>query len=335
VRFSAQQIRTVHGCVTNEEQLIHPDYKRVLAPPPNQTGWSYKDYTNPLKHPSEGRYETFSGAGGPGDLRVTTDLSEVYPRDFLATQPAKLEALERRAQSVESGRLGKQRAEFIARTRFFVAPDGYSIKDGYVSQQFPQAHPPTAPWRKQLDETLRPHDTWSRGNEHPRVLSGTGQSIVSSSPYYSWREGDAAAGPRRALTDRARHSLYTADKAQENLADSKGLSRTERLATTAKNTFRLSSRALMLSLPTEAVPSQFKLTHRARACVKDNTADPKKFIRDELVDPYRDPNELKFIGSRQSCVVGRERLPSRQAVELLTSPARPSTSPSPSRQLVA
>jgi hypothetical protein len=194
---------------------MHPDYKRVLPPPPGQTEWSARDYTNPLKHPSEGRYETFSGAGGPGDLRVTTDLSKVYPRDFLATQPANLQALERRAQSVESGRRGQKRAEFIARTRFFAAPDAYSIKDGYVSQQFPQAHPPTAPWRNELNETLRPQPKWQTSNEHPRIFSGTGQSVVSSSPYYSWRESDAAAGPRRALTDRARHSLYTADKGQE------------------------------------------------------------------------------------------------------------------------
>ena len=311
---------------------MHPDYKRVLPPPPGQTEWSARDYTNPLKHPSEGPYETFSGAGGPGDLRVTTDLSKVYPRDFLATQPANLQALERRAQSVESGRRGQKRAEFIARTRFFAAPDAYSIKDGYVSQQFPQAHPPTAPWRNELNETLRPQPKWQTSNEHPRIFSGTGQSVVSSSPYYSWRESDAAAGPRRALTDRARHSLYTADKGQEQLANSKGLSRTERLATTAKNTFRLSSRALTLSLPTEAVPSQFKITHRARACAKDTTGDSKKFIRDELVDPNRDPNDLKFIGSRQSCVVGRERLPSRDAVALLTSAARPATSPSPPQQ---
>ena len=318
--------------MTNEDQLLHPDYKRVLPTPAGQNGWSNKDYGNPLKHPSEGRFETFSGAAGPGDLRVTTDLSEVYPRDFLATQPAKLDALERRAQSVESGRRGKQRAEFIARTRFFVAPDAYSIKDGYVSQRYPQAHPPTAPWRTELEETLRPQPTWTRANAYPRVLSGTGQSILSSSPYYNWREGDAAAGPRRALTDRARHSLYTADKAQESLADSKGLARTERLALTAKNTFRLSSRALTLSLPTEEVPSQFKLSHRARACVKDNTADPKKFIHDMLVDPYRDDKELKFVGTRVSGVIGRQSLPSRKAVELLT---RPSTSPSPSRHLVA
>lgn len=332
-----QQIRTVHGCVTKEDQLMHPDYKRVLPPPPGQTMWSDKDYTNPLKHPSEGRYETFSGSGGPGDLRVTTDLTKVYPQDFLGTQPAKLDALERRAQSIESGQRGKARAEFIARTRFFVAPDSYDINSEYgaASQKFPQAHPPTKTWREELDQTLRPQPTWARGNEHPRVFSGTGQSIVSSSPYYSWRESAAATGPRRALTDRARHSLYVADKGQEELANSKGLSRTERLATTAKNTFRLSSRPLTLSLPTEDVPSQFKLTHRARACVKDSSGDTRKFIRDDLIDPYRDPNELKFIGARQSCVVGRERLPSRRAVEMATSPARPSTSPSLAQPMLA
>lgn len=325
--FSAPQIRTVHGCVTMENQLMHPDYKRVLPPPAGQTNWSNKDYTNPLKHPSEGRCETFSGSKGPGDLRVTTDLSKVLPREFLADHPAKLAALERRAQSVESGARGAKRAQFIARTRFFTAPDAYSIKDsGYCSQAFPQAHPPTAPWRQELEASLGPNPKWSVTNEHPRIFSGTGQSITSSAPYYSWRESDAAAGPRRALTDRARHSVYTADAAVEELANSKGMSRTERLSTTAKNTFRLSSRALTLSLPTEAVPSQFEMTHRARACVKDTSSDTKRFIRDELVDPLRDPSDLKFIGSRQACVVGRQNLPNSQM------PKRPSTSPAPQQQ---
>ena len=75
----------------------------------------------------------------------------------------------------------------------------------------------------------------------------------------------------------------------------------------ASNTFRLSSRSLTLSLPEEEVPKQFNLTHRARCSVKDTTGDSRKFLRDELVDPMRDERELKFVGARQSGVIGRER----------------------------
>ena len=341
-----EPIRTVHGCVTTEPQGIHPDFKRVLAPPPGQQEWSNKDYTNPLKGHRDPRTETFNDVNG--DPRVTTDLTKTLPTEFLSSMPGKMRALDRRAQSVESGVRGRNRAAFIAKTRFFVAPDAYSIEDGgYCSQRFPQAHPPTKPWREELEETNSPLGRWQRGNEHPRVFSDTGQSLNSTTPYYSWRESAAACDPRRSLTDRARHSVYAADQAVDDASTTRGLSHTVRppplpplpraapafglgrlpwhrfrtMAShltcllcaqvrqqrNASNTFRLSSRSLTLSLPEEEVPKQFKLTHRARCSVKDTTGDSRKFLRDELVDPMRDERELKFVGARQSGVIGRER----------------------------
>ena len=108
-----EPIRTVHGCVTTEPQGIHPDFKRVLAPPPGQQEWSNKDYTNPLKGHRDPRTETFNDVNG--DPRVTTDLTKTLPTDFLSSMPGKMRTLERRAQSVESGVRGRNRAADRAR----------------------------------------------------------------------------------------------------------------------------------------------------------------------------------------------------------------------------
>ena len=109
-------IRTMHGCVTDDPQRIHPDFKRVLTVTPDSpSSWSVQDYnknrafaTAPsLRRPctDEGRYR-FNG-------------NRSLPADFKLKKSQLLNELEQRAESVASGELGRKRADFIHRTRFF------------------------------------------------------------------------------------------------------------------------------------------------------------------------------------------------------------------------
>lgn len=283
-----EPIRTVHKNVTDAVQLINPDFKSSLPTPPGSAHWSQREY---------GRNDVFGAAASlrrpcteRGTSRFVEEQHALSP-GFLAKKQMALRALQKRAASVESGSRGRARADFIAKTRFFVAPDAIGISDGgYITQAFPQAHPPTAPWRQELEKGAL--GSWSHPNVNPRELSSTGQSITSASAYYNAREALAAWQPQRALTDRARVAVRTAESGG-------------RPATTMERTFRHSTQSLTLSLPERAVPPPFMLSDRGAASRRDTSSMPTRFLRDETVDPLRDEAALRYVGARQASVVGR------------------------------
>ena len=287
-----EPVRTVHGCVTAEEQLIHPDFKRVLKTPDGTKHWSMQE---------TGRNEAF---GSTASLRRSCleegtyrfDQTGGLPSRYLDGKHDKLKMLEKHAVSIESGQRGRQRAAFISRTRFFVAPDRVDIdRDGMVSQRFPQAHPPVRPWREEFEK--RANATWAYPNQTLRILSKPSPTITAETPYYNSREVTAAWQPQRALTDRARFAVRSASGSRR--------SRSARVTMPDNDVLRLSTRALTLSLAAEAVPAQFSTVTSRHACAPDTSSDTRRFLRDELVDVRRDDSELKFIGARQSTVVGR------------------------------
>lgn len=130
------QIRTVHACAPN-------DFKRVTTAPAGKTEWSRQDYTNPLKRVTQGTAEVF------GDH----DATRCYSPKFIAKRDRAAQELEMRARSLEAGDLGRKRALFISKTRFYDAPDSINIKpDGAISQQFPMKHPNIVPWRHEVEK---------------------------------------------------------------------------------------------------------------------------------------------------------------------------------------
>ena len=129
-----EQIRTVHACAPS-------DFKRVTTAPAGKKEWSSKDFANPLKRMTVGTQEVF------GDH----DESRCYSPKYIQKRERTLEELEMRARSLEAGELGRKRTHFIAKTRFFGAPDSIDIKpDGAISQRFPLKHPDIVPWRHEV-----------------------------------------------------------------------------------------------------------------------------------------------------------------------------------------
>eukprot|EP01052_Picozoa_sp_SAG31_P031305 SAG31_NODE_3303_length_4440_cov_20.431237_3_plen_178_part_00 len=133
------QIRTVHACAPS-------DFKRVTTAPAGKTEWSSQNFTNPLKRMTMGTEEVF------GDH----DAAKCYSPEFIKKRHHTLQQLEVRARRLEAGDLGRKRAHFISKTRFFGAPDNIDIKaDGAISQRFPLTHPNIVPWRHEVDKPMR------------------------------------------------------------------------------------------------------------------------------------------------------------------------------------
>jgi hypothetical protein len=117
-------IRVVHALAPSETKTFQPV-------PEGKLEWSRKSFANPLKNTTEPYTELFA--------TQTPDETKMYDPKFLYKRKLAMQEQEIRARSLESGELGRQRALFISKTRFFGAPDEIAINEesGAISQRFP------------------------------------------------------------------------------------------------------------------------------------------------------------------------------------------------------
>lgn len=58
-------------------------------------------------------------------------------------------------------------------------------------------------------------------------------------------------------------------------------------------------------MPDEQIPKLFQTTTYPHGSLPDRSGDTRRFLKDMLVDERRDDATLRYVGNRQSKVVGR------------------------------
>eukprot|EP01052_Picozoa_sp_SAG31_P031304 SAG31_NODE_3303_length_4440_cov_20.431237_2_plen_128_part_00 len=122
-----------------------------------------------------------------------------------------------------------------------------------------------------------------------------------------------AVEPERALTARARHALRSAQtgSARDNfILSTRNLTlscvliclRLSNISTLSKSAWLI---PYARRLPSDEIPARFETVSYPHGSRLDSTADPRRYLKDMLIDERRDEATLHYVGNRQSKVVGR------------------------------